>query len=185
MLIHPHCVAWKTPTIAGLILAALLNSCASPPPPPPNPAPPAGKLSEKAKQEQQQAILKIRNQTIKQLYKLKLSAQAEIEASVGYGVFEINGLNAVLAESHGRGVVVDKRAGLLTCNWRAPMSGPAQRSSHTDRCWCFAIRSECSNLSLPVRRLTPPRCQHQGLQVGRKGRVRTGGLGRSLFPGSI
>ena len=109
MLIHPHCVAWKTPTIAGLIVAALLNSCASPPPPPPNPAPPAGKLSEKAKQEQQQAILKIRNQTIKQLYKLKLSAQAEIEASVGYGVFEINGLNAVLAESHGRGVVVDKR----------------------------------------------------------------------------
>lgn len=109
MLIHPHCVAWKMPTIAGLILVTLLNSCANAPPSPPNPAPPAGKLGEKAKQEQQQAILKIRNQTIKQLYKLKLSAQAEIEASVGYGVFEINGLNAVLAESHGRGVIVDKR----------------------------------------------------------------------------
>ena len=109
MLLHLHRVTRKTSTKAGLVLAILLVGCASTPPPLPNQKPSISKLSEKAKQEQQQAILKVRNQTIKQLYKLKPSTQTEINASVGYGVFEINGLNAVLAESHGRGVIIDKR----------------------------------------------------------------------------
>jgi hypothetical protein len=93
-----------------LLAAALLASCASPPPPAPvaKPAEPVGKLSQKAQQEQQQAILKIRDQTLRQLYKLKPLSRSEIEQAPGYGVFEINGLNAVLAETHGRGVVLDK-----------------------------------------------------------------------------
>ncbi|MCC6136203.1 MAG: hypothetical protein IT491_12660 [Gammaproteobacteria bacterium] len=101
---------WSRPVLAGLILATLITGCATAPPPLVDAGPAAiGKLSDKAKQEQQQAILKIRNQTIKQIYKLRPAVQKEVDASVGYGVFEVNGLNAVLAESHGRGVVVDKR----------------------------------------------------------------------------
>ncbi len=110
MPVYLPCVNWRISAKAGLILTALLIGCASEPPTSsPKSATPPSKLSEKAKQEQQQAILKVRNQTTKQLIKLKPASQTEIDASVGYGVFEINGLNAVLAESHGRGVVIDKR----------------------------------------------------------------------------
>ena len=92
---------WSRPVLAGLILATLITGCATAPPPLVDAGPAAiGKLSDKAKQEQQQAILKIRNQTIKQIYKLRPAVQKEVDASVGYGVFEVNGLNAVLAESH-------------------------------------------------------------------------------------
>lgn len=96
----------------GLLLAILLAGCAGSAKPPAKPdasLQTTGKLSEKAKQEQQQAILKVRNQTLRQLYKLKPSSQDEIAHGAGYGVFEINGLNAVLDETHGRGVVFDKR----------------------------------------------------------------------------
>jgi uncharacterized membrane protein len=73
----------------------------------------SGALSEKAKQEQRQAILKVRNRTLNQLYKLKPATKTEIEQAVGYGVFEINGLNAVLAQKHGRGMVME-RSGKIT-----------------------------------------------------------------------
>ncbi len=104
---------WGMVVVSGVLLAGLLGGCASTPPPtPPKVAASqqsTSKLSEKAKQEQQQAILKVRAQTLRQLYKLKPSAQSEVENAAGYGVFEINGLNAVLAETHGLGVVFDKR----------------------------------------------------------------------------
>ena len=54
------------------------------------------------------AILKVRTGTLNQLYKLKPLTRSEIEQAAGYGVFEINGLNAVLAGKHGRGVVHEK-----------------------------------------------------------------------------
>lgn len=96
----------------GLALAAMLAGCASPSPSASSPVAdalqPSGALSLKAKREQQRAILKIRDQTLDQLFKLKPSARAEFDQAAGYGVFEINGLNAVLAETHGRGVVLDK-----------------------------------------------------------------------------
>lgn len=98
--------------VIGLLLVGALAGCAGSPKPPPKPLAafqPTGKLSEKAKREQQQAILKIRDQTLRQLYKLKPSIKAEVERAAGYGVFEINGLNIVLAETHGRGVVFDQR----------------------------------------------------------------------------
>jgi lipid-binding SYLF domain-containing protein len=101
----------STLTIGGLLLAVLLAGCASSAPSKPKPAavlPSSGVLSEKAKQEQRQAILKIRTQTLNQLYKLKPPAQTEIEQAAGYGVFEINGLNAILAEKHGRGMVMER-----------------------------------------------------------------------------
>ncbi len=97
---------------SGLLLSVVLVGCASPPPKPADlstAAPSA--LSEKARTEQQQAVLKIRDQTLRQLKRLKPPASAEIERAAGYGVFEINGLNAVLAETHGRGVIVEKRTG--------------------------------------------------------------------------
>lgn len=92
-----------------LVVAAMAAGCANPPPKP-KPASPqsSGVLSEKAKQEQRQAILKVRNRTLNQLYKLKPSTRTEIEQAAGYGVFEVNGLNAVLAEKHGRGVVLER-----------------------------------------------------------------------------
>lgn len=97
--------------IGGFLVAALTAGCASAPPPRSKPvAAPASSsaLSEKAKLEQRQAIFKVRNRTLNQLYKLKPSTREEIERAAGYGVFEINGLNAVLAEKHGRGVVMER-----------------------------------------------------------------------------
>ena len=104
--------------VAGIALALLmLGGCASEPSK--SKAKPvlsprsAGPLSEKAKQEQRQAILKVRNRTLEQLYKLKPVTKTEIEGAAGYGVFEINGLNAVLVQKHGRGMVME-RSGKMT-----------------------------------------------------------------------
>lgn len=107
-------VPWRTTARLGLLLTALLAGCASPPakkPVQPVALLPLSALSQKARLEQQQAILKIRDQTLRQLSRLKPPAEAEIERAVGYGVFEVNGLNAVLAETHGRGIVVEKATG--------------------------------------------------------------------------
>lgn len=99
----------------SLLLAAFLAGCADTPKTKPTDlTPPTGKLSEKARQEQRQAILKVRTQTLNQLYKLKPPTRIEIEQAAGYGVFEINGLNAVLAEAHGRGVVLERKSGRTT-----------------------------------------------------------------------
>lgn len=110
-----HSSSWRGVALTAgcLLLAALLTGCASDPAKtkPVDLTLPAGKLSEKARQEQRQAILKVRTQTLNQLYKLKPLARLEIEQSAGYGVFEINGLNAVLAETHGRGAVWEKKSG--------------------------------------------------------------------------
>ncbi|HNW79350.1 MAG TPA: hypothetical protein PKH28_10590 [Candidatus Competibacteraceae bacterium] len=97
----------------GLLLTTGLAGCASAPPPPkPVVAPtPSGALSDKARHEQQQGILKMRARTLRQLYSLRPQARAEIEQAAGYGVFEINGLNAVLADVHGRGVILDRAGG--------------------------------------------------------------------------
>ncbi|MDS4031443.1 MAG: hypothetical protein RKO66_15430 [Candidatus Contendobacter sp.] len=101
-------------TVGGLLAAALLVGCAGAPKnKPADLTPPAGKLSEKARQEQRQAILKVRTQTLNQLYKLKPLTRSEIEQAAGYGVFEINGLNAVLAETPGRGVVQERKSGRI------------------------------------------------------------------------
>lgn len=98
--------------VSVVIVLLIASGCASEPSKPkskPMMLPHAvGTLSEKAKQEQRQAILKVRNRTLSQLYKLKPTTKAEIEQAAGYGVFEINGLNAVLVQSHGRGMVMER-----------------------------------------------------------------------------
>lgn len=106
--------------LIGLVLTAL-GGCESLPieqPPPtivvPPPPPDESALSVKARQEQQQAILKMHGQTLKQLYQLKPSAETEIQEAAGYAVFEVNGLNAVLSDKHGRGVVLEKATGKAT-----------------------------------------------------------------------
>lgn len=112
----------------GRHLVGRLRQRALKPPAKPTIAPTSsGALSEKAKQEQRQAILKVRTGTLNQLYKLKPLTRSEIEQAAGYGVFEINGLNAVLAGKHGRGVVHEKAVRSPTCNWPAPISDPASR----------------------------------------------------------
>lgn len=115
---HSRAVGRRTFIVISLLLVAMLAGCAGPaksPPKRPAIAPSStSKLSEKARLEQQQAILKIRNQTLTQLYKLKPQTQAEVEQAAGYGVFEIKGLNVVLDNAHGRGVVVDKASGRTT-----------------------------------------------------------------------
>lgn len=112
LLNPPRCSALWFVAAAGLLLSALLTGCASPPKKLVQPVvlPPSA-LSDKARMEQQQAILNIRDQTLRQLNRLKPLAKTEIEQAAGYGVFEVNGLNAVLAETHGRGVVVEKATG--------------------------------------------------------------------------
>jgi hypothetical protein len=101
--------------IAGLLLLpSLLISCAISNNKPVQPNIPQSTLSEKARQEQQETILKFHHQTLKELYRLKPSTKAEIQQAAGYGVFEINGLNAILAETHGRGVVFEKATGRAT-----------------------------------------------------------------------
>ena len=114
LLNSPRCLTLRFIAAAGLLLTALLTGCASSPPKKPvQPVAllPLSALSQKARLEQQQAILKIRDQTLRQLNRLKPPATVEIERAVGYGVFEVNGLNAVLAETHGRGIVVEKATG--------------------------------------------------------------------------
>ncbi|MGB4947914.1 MAG: hypothetical protein WBQ05_12060 [Candidatus Competibacter denitrificans] len=104
-----------TLVIGGLLAGLLVAGCATEPSKPKSKPVPrsTGTLSEKAKQEQRQAILKVRNRTLEQLYKLKPFTRTEIEGAAGYGVFEINGLNAVLVEKHGRGMVME-RSGKVT-----------------------------------------------------------------------
>ncbi|CDH43301.1 MAG: hypothetical protein IPL59_00265 [Candidatus Competibacteraceae bacterium] len=124
---HHHRARARVSTIAGLLIA-LLAGCAPPPPPPiVQVTEPPGKLSEKARQEQQQAILKIRDQTLRQLYRLKPPTRAEIEQAAGYGVFEINGLNAVLGETHGRGVIVTRSGGTTYMQLARTDLGPGVR----------------------------------------------------------
>ncbi len=98
--------------LCGLLFIVLLAGCATPRPKPAKPvvASPST-LSEKARLEQQQAIQKMSDQTLRQLSRLKPRAKSELEQAPGYGVFEVNGLNAVLAETHGRGMVVEKTTG--------------------------------------------------------------------------
>lgn len=112
LLNPPGCSALWFVAAAGLLLSALLTGCASPPKKLVQPVvlPPSA-LSDKARMEQQQAILNIRDQALRQLNRLKPPAKIEIEQAAGYGVFEVNGLNAVLAETHGRGIVVEKATG--------------------------------------------------------------------------
>lgn len=113
LLNPPRCLTLWFGVAAGLLLTALLANCASPPKKPMQPVTVAlpSALSEKARLEQQQAILKIRDQTLRQLSQLKPPAKVEVEQAAGYGVFEVNGLNAVLAQTHGRGMVVEKVTG--------------------------------------------------------------------------
>lgn len=96
--------------VTGLAVAAVTAGCAGPSPKPKPAVQPqsSGALSEKARQEQRQAIHKVRLATLSQLYKLKPATRIEIEQAAGYGVFEVNGLNAILAEKHGRGVVLER-----------------------------------------------------------------------------
>jgi len=172
--------AWRNVAlvVASLLLATFLAGCASDSAKtkPANLTLPTGKLSEKARQEQRQAILKVRTRTLNQLHKLKPQTRTEIEQAAGYGVFEINGLNAVLAETHGRGMVQEKRGGRVTY----------MRLARTDISPGVSVKPYLAGAGVqrspptePVRRhwialRRLPRSQHQGLQPERKGSIHPG-----------
>ena len=104
--------AWHIKFCWLFLWSMILVGCAgSPQKKPVTPGLSTSALSDKARSEQQHAILKIRDQTLSQLKKSKPRAKIELEQAAGYAVFEVNGLNAVLAASHGRGVVVEKNSG--------------------------------------------------------------------------
>lgn len=107
--------------VCGLALSLTLGGCASSPKPSPtvpaalleqsSSASSESPLSEKAQLEQRQAVFQMRNDALNQLFKLRPAVRDEIIGAAGYGVFEVNGLNAVLADAHGRGVVFDRASG--------------------------------------------------------------------------
>ena len=66
----------------------------------------------KAKQEKKESLLKMKNETLERLYKLNPKAKAVVEGAVGYGVFEVKGVNAVFYVAYyGSGLVVDNATG--------------------------------------------------------------------------
>ena len=147
-----QCTVWRAWRVGGLVAVTLLGGCASAPSKPP--AKPtiaptsSGALSEKAKQEQRQAILKVRTGTLNQLYKLKPLTRSEIEQAAGYGVFEINGLNAVLAGKHGRGVVHEKSGKVTYMQLARTDIGPGVA---VKPCWQVLVFRDAQSLSQFVR----------------------------------
>lgn len=84
--------------ITGFVVAGLLSGCSTAP--------------KKTPADHRQAILTMRDDTLAELYELKESAKAEIEAAPGYAVFNSAGLKIlVIGAGGGRGVVVDNRNG--------------------------------------------------------------------------
>jgi lipid-binding SYLF domain-containing protein len=84
--------------IAGVVAVGLLSGCSTAP--------------KKTPEDHRQAILTMRDDTLAELFKLKDSARAEVEAAPGYAVFNSAGLKIlVVGAGGGRGVVVDNRNG--------------------------------------------------------------------------
>lgn len=87
--------------ITSVLAAGLLAGCSTAP--------------KKSSEDHRQAILKVRDNTLSELYQLKDSAKAEIKAAPGYAVFNSAGVKLVLiGAGGGRGVVVDNRSGKNT-----------------------------------------------------------------------
>ncbi len=84
--------------LTGLIVTSLIAGCSTVP--------------TKTSDDHRQAILQVRDTTLAELYQLKDSAQAEVEAAPGYAVFNSAGIKLlVVGAGGGRGVVVDNRNG--------------------------------------------------------------------------
>lgn len=158
---------------SGLIMVWTLAGCAGSSPPPITPAilvePSSSPLSEKARGEQRQAVFEMRNDTLSQLFELRPAARAEIAQAAGYGVFEINGLNVILVDAHGRGVVFDRASGgkptfmqmtrtridadgTLSPYWQVLVFGDSQRLS--DFIAVDASSEPASDSSIKVYRLS-------------------------------
>ena len=117
---HQFPLVQRALVVCGLALILTLAGCAGsskPSTPPaalleqPSSTSSENPLSEKARLEQRQAVLEVRNDTLSQLFKLRPAVRAEIVQAAGYGVFEVNGLNVILVDAHGRGVVFDRASG--------------------------------------------------------------------------
>jgi lipid-binding SYLF domain-containing protein len=68
-------------------------------------------MSDAEKQSKRDAIVKMRDDTLEQLYAQKPAAREELQKSVGYGVFEASQINAVMVlESYGDGLLTDNQS---------------------------------------------------------------------------
>jgi lipid-binding SYLF domain-containing protein len=70
------------------------------------------KADAEKKLKKQQAVLKMRDQALADLYKGRPEAEAKIKKAAGYAVFDSGGIHLLLlATSRGNGVAVDKASG--------------------------------------------------------------------------
>ena len=84
--------------LAGLALVGIIGGCST--------------FPSTTYEDHRQSILSMRSDTLTELYTLKDSARAEVEAAPGYAVFNSAGLKIlVVGAGGGRGVVVDNRSG--------------------------------------------------------------------------
>lgn len=84
-----------------LFLSFILASCAS--------------MGSGSKADKQQAILKMKSETLTQLYSIKPHARTQINASPGYAVFSNANVNLfLLAAGTGYGVVTNRHSGQKT-----------------------------------------------------------------------
>ena len=66
-------------------------------------------MADDTPQEKRQAILKMKNEVLEELYKVKPKAKSEIASAPGYAVFSNANINIIFASfSGGHGVVIDK-----------------------------------------------------------------------------
>ena len=80
---------------------------------------------QKEREKKQAAILKMRDETLADLYKLKPETADLIKKAAGYAVFDNAGIHLLLlATSKGNGVAVDNRGGTTYMKMRTVGAGP-------------------------------------------------------------
>lgn len=105
-------------------------------------APEKQNLSREEVLAQRQQIVDMSRAALDRLYVENAAARAEIEAAVGYGVFDVNTVNAVLlVGARGKGVIVDGKSGKKTF-MRAVRAGTGPGVGYQRLSQIFVFKSE-------------------------------------------
>ncbi len=122
-----------------LLFAGLLSACQTTPK-----APDSENLSREEILERRQQILDMSENAIARLYGENPAARQEIESAVGYGVFDINTVNAVLlVGARGKGVIVENKGGKQTF-MRAVRAGTGPGVGYQRLYQVFVFKSEAA-----------------------------------------